>query len=151
MSSLTWQKLALVEVFAKPSGIWNLAVEWIGPSRLLRFKVVNEDGSCPGAPATWNPAADVECGPDGKVPALPHNSLCSRAQYGALIGKIGGSTADLPGAETAGAPKMFAVGSYAVYSIGADSGPLFLTMNDSADNFHMHNGALWVQIDECLI
>jgi hypothetical protein len=80
--------------------------------------------------------------------------LCSSAAYGALIGKIGGSTADLPdstpGVTTPYAnKKVFAVGTDSIIALptAADGGPLFLTMNDKPDEFPKHTGEIQVYLE----
>jgi hypothetical protein len=75
--------------------------------------------------------------------------LCSRAAYGALIGKVGGSMGDLPDTSpgTAGPypnVRVFAVGSCVVISLPtpADGGAVFLSMNDKPEDFDKHSGEL---------
>jgi len=80
--------------------------------------------------------------------------LCGGALYGALIGKIGGSSADVPDnsqqASPYGSRRAFAVGSHCVISLGATKGgPLFVTMNDTPEGFANHSGALVVLVEEC--
>jgi len=71
-----------------------------------------------------------------------------------LIGKVGGSTADLPETSPASGGsytgrKVFIVGSYAVVTLGKDdNGPLFLTMNDAPKNFGDHKGELSILVEE---
>jgi hypothetical protein len=105
-------------------------------------------------PTLWSPINGVDCGADGIRNALPKAGfLSTAAAYGALIGKIGGSSADLPDSSSAASPygnkRVFAVGTYCVVSIGGtDGGPLFLTMNDSPEGFAYHSGALCVLIEQ---
>lgn len=66
--------------------------------------------------------------------------------YGALIGKIGGSSADIPDGSqpTAryGSNRVFAIGRHWVISLSATGGgELFLTMNDNPEGFANHSGA----------
>jgi hypothetical protein len=73
--------------------------------------------------------------------------------YGALVGKIGGSSADLPDSSSPGAAygnkRVFPVGSHCVVLLGsAEGGPLFLTMNDSPEGFAHHSGVLHVRVEE---
>jgi hypothetical protein len=168
--NLTWQSLGLVHVPARPAGFWTLALEFVPASRLLRIRITDKDAEQHSVASVWSPAAGMECGPDGILPAASDTSktaapitqpngstpsmLCTSAAFGALIAKIGGSTADLPDSLTApntapySGKKVFAVGSDAIISIAAaaDAGPLFLTMNDVPTNFPHHSGAFLVAL-----
>ena len=99
MTLPNWNQIALVRVEAKPAGLWTMAVEYVPPSRLLRFRVVDKDASKNPVATEWKLSEDASCGPNG----LPSSSntpktslLCSATPLGALIAKIGGSTADVP-------------------------------------------------------
>src|SRR5262249_48683625 len=96
-----------------------------------------------------------ECGPDGSLLGDQQKQpLVATAPRGAIVGKIGGSTADLPDTSANakgpyGGRKAFASGSCTVVELEAtDSGPLFLTINDSPNQFYNHAGELWVLIEE---
>src|SRR5713226_9672888 len=88
----------------------------------------------PGSPVAvatsapkWSYAPDRKCTADGdpKAPLNPATCLFADAPPGALIGKIGGSTAG----KTDGT-KLFVVGSYCVIELEDKAkGPLYLTMN----------------------
>jgi hypothetical protein len=152
MTNLSWRKLKTVRIDARPAGLWNLALEYVPASRLLRIKVADEDESGAAVARTWNPTSGLSCGPDGTTPQVARTLLWTQAPYGALIAKVGGSTADLPGKDGSfDGKKVFAVGSYAVIALDKDAGPLFLTMNDTVDEFYQHEGALWVHLEECPI
>jgi len=149
-----WQKLEVVRVAARPIGLWNLAFEYVPGSRLLRFTVVAADASGPALPCLWSPSDGTECGADGIFPTpLKIGLLYTGAQYASLIGKLGGSSADIPDTNSVAGPypnkKVFAVGSYCVISVSSsEGGPLFLTMNDSPDGFKGHMGDLLVSIEQ---
>jgi hypothetical protein len=145
----------LVKVEANQAASWNLILPFVAGPRLLRFTIKDKDDKGAAAPTKWHVNANEECGADGLAKSgARSNALVTSAPAGALVGKIGGSTADLPDASTAsGGPyagkKVFAVGSYAVVPLAStDSGPLFLTMNDLPDAFSTHSGALWVLVEE---
>jgi len=150
--ALAWQTIDLVRVPSYPAGLWTLAQEFVPGSRLLRLRTVNQDNE--GAPVAtiWSPADGVFCGPDGDLTATDRKAiLCGSAACGALVGKIGGSTGDLPDSPGgASGPyagkKVFAVGTECIVSLptAADGGPLFLTMNDSPEYFPRHAGDLFV-------
>jgi hypothetical protein len=113
----------------------------------------------PGKHATEDPK-QCENAPRASEPPEIHKEeprpLLPTAARGTLVGKIGGSTADLPdlsstGASTLPAKKFFVSGSFALVELAnTDCGPLFLTMNDSPELFCQHSGELWVRIDEGL-
>jgi hypothetical protein len=66
------------------------------------------------------------------------------APIGALVAKIGGSSADKPDASK---QTVFAVGSECVVVLdGKSSGTLFLTMNDEPTQFAGHDGAIQIEI-----
>jgi len=110
------------------------AAEWI-PSR----------AAVGPAPAGGGAAQPIPCGADGTPgDGYSANHLCATAPTGALIGKIGGSTADKPDAAS-----VFAVGQYCIRTLKTEeSGALFLTMNDVPGNFAQHDGVLKVRIEE---
>jgi hypothetical protein len=148
-----WQNITIVKVESGP-GIWQIAEEYIPGSRMLRFKVLNVDAAKNSVPTVWNPLNGTGCGADGVYSAPSKaNLLCSAAMYGALIGKLGGSSADLPDSSSPltpyGSKRVFTVGTHCIISLSStDGGPLYLTMNDSPESFSHHSGALHVQIDE---
>ena len=156
MTQPNWTPLALLKVEAKPEhdAVWNQAVDFVPPSRLLRLRIVDQDSAKKSVSTKWSLNEGLECGPNG-IPASSAKTalLCSSASQGSLIGKLGGSSADLPDSAQPTAPwgtskKVFPVGAYCIFALSSsDSGPLFLTMNDGYDSFKSHAGALYVQID----
>jgi hypothetical protein len=92
----SWQKLKMVKVESTVA-LWSLAKEYIAGSRLLRFTVVDRDEQKQTASISWSPIKGTTCGANGIV-AIPPKSGClsTGALYGALIGKLGGSSADIP-------------------------------------------------------
>jgi hypothetical protein len=149
-----WSTLKLAKIAANPIGLWSLALEYVSGSQLLRFTVSSLDDQQRPAPTVWSPISGTDCGADGIRNTPPKSGfLSTSAAYGALIGKIGGSSADLPDSSSGAAPygnkRVFAVGSYCLISIGAtEGGPLFLTMNDSPEAFAHHSGALYVLVEQ---
>lgn len=153
-----WQALKRVRVEARPVGLWGLAIDYVPGSRLLRFTVLTTDQHGGSAPSSWSPIKGTDCGADGIPTTSPPKAglLNTAALYGALIAKVGGSSADIPDPSSAMAPygnkRVFPVGSYCVVLIGStEGGPLFLTMNDSPDGFVSHSGALHVLIEQHLM
>lgn len=149
----SWQKLKLVKVESTVA-LWSLAKEYIAGSRLLRFTVVDEDEQKQTASMSWSPVKGTTCGANGIVVNPPKSGcLSTGALYGALIGKLGGSSADIPDGSSPTAPygtkRVFAIGTHCVIVLGSsEGGPLYLTMNDSPDGFANHSGDLHVLIEE---
>lgn len=147
---IEWVSIALVRVPAQPQGLWTLVQDFIPGGRLLHIGVVGHDPENHPVPRTWKPSSKLQCGPDGILANTPRTSLlCTTALFGALIGKIGGATNDVPDAIATAPPygnnKVFAVGSELVLPLATtEGGPLFLTMNDSPEGFPMHAGELFV-------
>ena len=128
-----------VSVPATPAaGMWSVALEWIeGPCRL-----------CISADGEWSFAdeADAKCGPDGSPVSHIPASRCLNpdAPVGALIGKIGGSTAD----SSVEGTLRFVVGRYCAFRLAAEhSGPLFLTINDTRTGYADNGGQVQVTIE----
>jgi hypothetical protein len=151
----SWKTLKVFTVEARPNGLWNLVTDYVTGSRLLRFRCLTQDAQGNALPDKWNPGTNVLSGADGAWITPARTGLLSGgALYGALIGKIGGSSADVPDnsqqASPYGSRRVFAVGSHCVISLGAtEGGPLFLTMNDTPEGFANHSGALVVLVEEC--
>jgi hypothetical protein len=104
-----------VPVPAKPTGIWTLAHDFLEGPALLRID----------ATGTWS-YGDEPCGPDGDLrpQASADHAILPAAPLGALLVKIGGSTAGT----NDGVVRV--VGTTAVLGIGEKGGPVFLTIND---------------------
>jgi len=101
-----------------------MALEQFGVATHLKFVVTGR----------WVAMAGLDpCGPDGiYTSAVPDDRLMlAECAAGALIGRVGGSSATVKFAATASADsKPFAVGSYAVVKLpDAAVGPLFLGFN----------------------
>jgi len=149
---IEWIDIGAVQVAAQPVGLWTLAQDFVPGGRLLRISVLAHDHENQPVERTWKPAATLECGPDGILADTPRTSLlCTSALYGALIGKIGGATSDVPDLTPNAPPyankRVFAAGSEVIVPLGtSDGGPLFLTMNDSPEGFAMHSGELLVRL-----
>jgi hypothetical protein len=150
----SWQKVKLVKIEATASPLWNLAIDYVPGSRLLRITMVDKDENKANVATTWSPVSGTNCGPDGLTTSATKSGLLTGgALYGALIGKLGGSSADVPDASSPLAPygtkRVFAVGSHCVISVAnADAGPLFLAMNDAPSAFAQHSGALHILLEE---
>jgi hypothetical protein len=158
MTELVWRNVKTTEKTSElkmtPGSLWRRAIDFVPGPRLLRLQVTDKDGKPLAAAAQWGPAGNLSS-PDGLPTSPPKGTLllCTTAPIGALIGKLGGSSADNPDT-TANAPpfgtkKVFAVGSYCVISLSKDDGgPLFLTRNDVLDAFSQDMGSLFILIEE---
>jgi hypothetical protein len=134
-----------IEISAGPP-LWTMAEDYIQGPVKLKIEVVDPE-------AVWQFAAETYCKAGGTM----RNDLAAlfpAAPIGALIGKLGGGTADCPAAAPAGAVgtppagvKLFAVGTFAVIAVGEDdSGPLFLTMNDTLAGLANHRGKMKIKV-----
>ena|SRR5437867_10360351 len=133
-----------VTVNAGGATLWTLALPYVaGP---IKLRITADRAS------KWK-RGDTECGPGGSFEGTP-DMLLPTSPRGALIAKIGGSDSDCPQFTTEGAApvaatslKLVGVGSCCVIDVKAsDSGPLFLTMNDSVAGFKTHYGAIEASI-----
>jgi hypothetical protein len=139
MTAPQWENLTLARpsIPANPEGLWTPVLEYIEGAVKLRIT----------ATGLWSYLPNTNCGPDGyRAGGLADDALSTRAPLGALIGKIGGSTADIPDAEK---DIVFVVGSFCVVTLTAEQrGPLFMTMNDRVAWFAHHTGELRISIFE---
>lgn len=149
----SWQKLKMVKLEAT-APLWTLVMDYVPGSRLLRFTVADKDESQRTVSTSWHPITGTTCGADGVTVSPSKSGLLSNAAlYGALIGKLGGSSADVPDSTSPTAPygnkRVFAVGSHCMIVLGTtDGGPLYLTMNDTSDGFVHHSGSLHILLEE---
>lgn len=181
MAKPAWRELKVVDVDSARLSVWTLAVDYVDPGRLLKMTVAEVSAPKQESPVanetplvkkgepetktetpppkqpttqqTWSLSPTEQVNANGlPVMASRTSLLLSTAPRGALIGKIGGSTADVPAATDAADPeshqRLFAVGAFCVVEVGAKGGPLFLTMNDDLGNFNRHHGILHVTVEE---
>ena len=153
MTGLRWQPLATVVGRAKPVGLWTRALDYVAGPRKLKFVV--RDG------AQWLPVAGAPCAATGaqSTPDPTKPALLTSALVGALIGKVGGSAADITAPEVTaagnvartGIPTPFSIGDFCIVELAAtQKGALFLTMNDALDFFKDHDGEITVDVFEAL-
>jgi hypothetical protein len=163
MGQLHWRLLATVTVPENIGVRWSLAREFVPAGKLLRIQVKpvapappqaqGQPGISQGAPAMWQPEGmNSPCDADGDVSQAMSQSATlpmTRARRGALIGRIGGGSAD----ETPDDKSMllFAVGRLCVLQVPDDKrGSLFLGVNDHAENAVRIQGSFEVEIFEAL-
>lgn len=127
-------RIDIADVPAQPEGLWTSVCLYVDGPGLLRIKADPQ--------GQWSYAAGTvdDCGPEGDPLAFVSRKDClsQNAPVGALIGKIGGSSAGI------GDAPVFAVGSHCVVRIPDDGGPLFLTINDTADGMSNNGGTVKV-------
>jgi hypothetical protein len=120
----------LYRVPAKPNGIWTLIHPFIPGPLLMRIEAGDQRWG-------YAPGREAFCGADGDACALVARALClaPTAAVGALIGKIGGSSAGISDGV------VFVVGKSCVVRVD-DGGPLYLTINDTFDGMSNNVGEM---------
>ena len=124
-----------VKIDAKPTGLWTLATEWVEGPAILKFEAGNE---------AWfySQSDSGKTYADGDLDSLLATKTCllPSAPVGALIGKIGGSSA------SATDGTLFAIGKFTLLEIDKSKGPLYLTINDELTGFSNNRGEILVKI-----
>jgi hypothetical protein len=138
MTELNWTELTpSTTIPAQPHGLWTVVLPYVqGPVKIK----IEADGA-------WEFLPSTSCGPDGYViGGLVSESLVPTAPIGALVGKVGGGTAEKPDADKS---TVFSVGRFCVLVLpDGTGGALFLTMNDKPDWFPQHSGGITVKLSE---
>jgi hypothetical protein len=134
--AMTWTVVVdRAKVPGKPAGLWTWMLDdVIGPA-LIKIEAK------PGG--KWVYAPGKECGPDGDLGAVlgTANVPVKEAPVGALIAKIGGSTAGMKDG------KIYVIGGKAIIPIGEKArGPVLLTINDERTGLADNSGELEVTI-----
>ena len=152
-----WRKVLVLRVPAQPAhaGLWTPALDVVAGPRLLRITILDHDDQSNPIGTDWNIEKDSPCSANGlsdkKSGDTVGDLLAANASRGALIGKVGGSAADLASGNprTYTGARVFPVGGYAVIKITADEvGPLYFTMNDTLAGFPHHSGNLQLLLEE---
>ena len=136
---MEWEVLAEnAEIPAKPRGVWTRVLEFVAAGSTIKIEVRDAEK------AAWNYAAGKGCSADGDATSLISRSSCVnvKAPVGALIGKMGGSTA---GVDTDGT--IFVAGSWCVVAVTA-GGPLYLTINDEESGMWNNSGSMVVTVSK---
>ena len=130
---INWTELTTFEISQERdvSAPWILVLETLRDATHLQIKAE-------GSWAAMGGSLTV-CGPDGHagIPVVPERLIATDCPVGALIGKIGGSSAAVSSAahmyaseRPVGEGKPFAIGSHCVATIPDKSiGPLFVGFN----------------------
>jgi hypothetical protein len=136
---MNWSQLADVVVEARPKGVWTWAVEYVkGPALIL---IEAEEGN-------WSYSKGSSCGADGDLNSLisAQHAILPTAPIGALIVKIGGSTAG------AADGTIRVGGTKAIIQIDdKTSGPIFLTINDDVTGLVDNKGSIKAKVSMALL
>jgi hypothetical protein len=134
-ASMNWTEVKDgVEVKAKPDGIWTLVHEYIRSPALVEIEANDDE---------WEYAPGKKCSANGDLATTlrPQDAILTSAPVGALIAKVGGSTAGT----TDG--RLFVVGKRALLQLDqTSSGPLFLTVNDQPSGLQNNDKSIKVKI-----
>ena len=142
MANPNWDDGMKVTIPAKGNGgYWTLVLEYLDGSGKLMFVVPDDEDE---HPQRWTLGEGMLCTADGdpKAPINPANCILANATPGALIAKIGGSTAG----KNDGA-KVFVVGRFCVLDLDETiKGPLYLTMNSDVMSESERGGEIRVMV-----
>jgi hypothetical protein len=143
MADIQWNEMIAAEILAKPNGLWTRAYDYVsGPKKLSLEVKPKADGTL----QTWKYSTLRECSANGDLGSSIGADRCllKTAPVGALIGKIGGSTAGATDGTI-----TFIVGQFCVVEFDEKvKGPLFLTINDEPSGFADNDGQLSVTLSE---
>jgi hypothetical protein len=157
MAKPAWQSIVTHLKVPGANGVsWTVALELVTPGTLLKIEV--DPASAAWKPDGFTSTCTADGDVDGKARGLlsPPAPLLASAAVGALIARIGGSTADMtldigPPPPTSPARLVFSVGRHCVFSVPtAPIGGLFLGINDSGARMAAIIGSLSVNIFEAL-
>lgn len=133
--SMDWSEVRdSIEIKAKPDGIWTVAYEYVQGPALIKIEA-NDD--------QWEYAPGKKSTANGDLSSLlcPQQAILPSAPVGAMIGKVGGSTAGTSDG------RLFVVGKTSVLPLDQNtSGPLFLTVNDELTGLQNNSGSIKVKI-----
>ena len=131
---MDWSHVIKTEVPAQPAGLWTLVIEYLRGPALV--KVQAEDKK-------WKYSQANACTADGDLLSLVSTQSCilKGAPVGALIGKIGGSTAGVSDGT------VFLAGKMCIIKLDQSKrGPLYLTINDELTGMGNNDGKLEVEV-----
>lgn len=135
--TLNWAtKVQNVSVPAHPQGLWTCVYEYVDGPVLLKIEVKPPASQWRYAPGQLTTA-------DGDPTSMlsPKGCLLDKAPIGALLLKVGGSSAGVTDGKT------FLVGSFAVIQLDqATRGPIYLSINDEPGGMGNNSGELVVDL-----
>jgi len=161
-----WRKVVTEKQVPEEPGIpWTLVLEYLTPGKLMKIEVVVDAARAPDpVTGTWTPQDfTAACTADGDVKGTAQGNrqqqgtpFLPSASIGALIARIGGSTADttLDAGTPAGTNPLrmgFAAGRTCVFSVPQmPLGALFMGVNDDMKRMAGLQGWLLVNVYEGL-
>ena len=155
-----WRKVVERAPVPESSGTpWTKVLDYVTPGKTMKIEVVIDDKEKPcKCTGKWKPANFAQdIGPDGDFDGSASkggSQLVTTAPLGALIARIGGSTADQapdPPTTTPATRLFFSVGRHCVFvAPQAPVGALYLAVNDAAANMGKVTGNLCVDVFEAL-
>jgi len=158
MPQPVWRKIASEVVVPEAGKQWKLALDYLVAGKIMMLEVVID--AARGVPGTWTPHGFTgACSPDGDFDgtlrgdeARAGTPLVASAPIGALVARIGGSTADQTLDSGTTLPRIaFAVGRKCVFSVPTTAaGSLFLGVNDDPSRMALVAGELRVSIYEAI-
>ena len=133
----------------------DTVLDYLTPGKMYRLEVPTQAIAAAAAQRPlqdqkWHPESAGECTADGNpTTERSDNLLIASAAVGALLGKIGGSTADMkPDKDKV---VLFAVGRHCVFTVEATkAGTLYLGVNDTLDCLGRVRGQLEIALSELL-
>ncbi len=161
MPQPVWRKIVSEMQIPQVQGTpWTVVLEYLTPGKLMKIEVVIDNNRNPPVTGTWTPQDyPTACPADGDFTGAARGNnpehgtpLVSSAPVGALIGRIGGSTAD-QNFDTGTNPARigFAVGRMCIFTVPATpTGALFLGINDAPARMVGVQGWLLVNVYEGL-
>jgi len=151
MQNQRWRSICEVDVGSARGMVWVPALDFVTVGRLYRVQVVPQS---PGQEQRWisEGSQPVGCTADGD-PALNRiigTLPMSEIAVGALIGRVGGSTADGSGDKER--MFVFSVGRYCVFQAPdlPKAGALFFAGNESRAFVETFTGSLKVSLEQAL-
>lgn len=133
---MTWTRLTTgFTVPAKPRGLWTLVLDYVDAPATLKIVAADD--------ATWSYTPGIWCDADGDLTAMIARARCllEKGPVGALIGKLGGSTA---GSDDG---TLFLAGQSCVVNVAqGNGGPLYLTINDEITGLGNNAGTISVEV-----
>lgn len=144
MGQPTWREVRRVKVPGEKRMAWTPALDFVTPGKLYRIIVDSKQ--------EWTPeSSSAKCGADGDATLTrSSDAVLTSSAIGALIAKIGGSTADLK--PDTNKVVLFSAGRHCVFSVAdaAKAGPLYLGINDLPNSQTRVEGQIEVIIEESL-
>lgn len=143
MGQPTWREIWKISVPNETGNAWTAALDYVTSGKLYKIVVASKE--------KWTPESGTACNADGDATLTRSSAvILDTSSVGALIARIGGSTADLkPDKDKL---MIFSVGRHCVFSVTdpLKTGSLYLAVNDTPSSQSKLEGKLEVSIHESL-